>query len=54
MVLNPELTRGPLNLEEGVVFFGKVEKPVHRAAVKRSRTADRGRVHRGTEAARYL
>jgi hypothetical protein len=22
-VLNPELTRGPLNLEEGVVFFGK-------------------------------
>jgi hypothetical protein len=23
MDLNPELTRGPLNLEEGVVFFGK-------------------------------
>jgi hypothetical protein len=22
-VLNPELTRGPLNLEEGIVFFGK-------------------------------
>jgi hypothetical protein len=38
IVLNPELTRGPLNLDEGVVFFGK---SVSRFEVPRSKDPER-------------
>jgi hypothetical protein len=38
IVLNPELTRDPLNLDEGIVFFGKA---MSRFAVPASKEADR-------------